>query len=172
MNNIGERLRAMRKEKGLTQAELADRLGISFVGVSQWESGKRNPKKETLMRLAAVLDVPVSYLAGTATLDDDEALEFLARSWGHADYQLMLLQHNDGPSEEIERWECVCAELHRLHEKIAAKYQSEQEDLSDRTKEIVEIFQRLNARGQQKIIDIAGDYAKIPEYQQSTEEKS
>ena len=170
MNNIGERLRAARKEKGLTQSELADRLGISFVGVSQWESGKRNPKKETLIRLAAVLEVPVSYFTETATLDDDEALEFLSRSWSHADYQLTLLQHTGGPSEEIARWECVCAELHKLHEEIAAKYQTEQVDLPDRTKEIVEICQRLNSKGQQRIIDIASDYVKISEYVQRENE--
>ena len=91
--NIGERLRAARKEMGLTQTELAERLGISFVGVSQWESGKRNPKKETLVRLAAILDVPVSYFLDTENLDD-EALDFLLRAWKHADYQLTALQHN------------------------------------------------------------------------------
>lgn len=171
MNSIGERLRAARKEKGLTQTELAERLGISFVGVSQWESGKRNPKKETLVRLADVLDVPVSYLTGTDTLNDDEALEFLSRSWAHADYQLTMLQHNSGPLEEIERWERVCVELHKLHEEIAAKYQTEQEALPDRIDEIVEIFQRLNAEGQHKMLAIAGDYAKIQEYQQSKEDE-
>lgn len=167
--NIGERLRAARKEMGLTQTELAERLGISFVGVSQWESGKRNPKKETLVRLAAILDVPVSYFFGTESLDD-EALDFLLRAWKHADYQLTALQHNDCSSAEIERWEHVCDELHTLYDEIAAKYRTKQETLMDRTTEIVEIFQRLNLRGQQKIIEIAGDYAQIADYQRKEKE--
>lgn len=169
-NNIGGRLRAARKKMGLTQTELADRLGISFVGVSQWESGKRNPKKETLVRLAAVLDVPVSYFFDTENLDNDETLDFLLRTWKHADYQLTALQHNGGPLVEIECWEHVCDELHTLYEEIAAKYQTKQETLPDRTTEIVEIFQQLNSRGQQKIIEIAGDYAKIADYQQKEKE--
>lgn len=166
--NIGERLRAARKEMGLTQTELAERLGISFVGVSQWESGKRNPKKETLVRLAAILDVPVSYFLGTESLDD-EALDFLLRAWKHADYQLTALQHNGSPQVEIERWEHVCDELHALYEEITAKYQTKQETLTDRTTEIVKIFQRLNSRGQQKVLEIAGDYAQIADYQNEKE---
>ena len=167
--NIGERLRAARKEMGLTQTELAERLGISFVGVSQWESGKRNPKKETLVRLAAILDVPVSYFLDTENLDD-EALDFLLRAWKHADYQLTALQHNGSPPAENERWEHVCDELHTLYEEIAAKYQTKQETLQDRTTEIVKIFRRLNSRGQQKILEIAGDYAKIADYLQNEKE--
>ena len=35
---IGERIRALRKERGLTQEQLADRLGVSFQSISRWES--------------------------------------------------------------------------------------------------------------------------------------
>ena len=51
----GQQIKAARIRAGMTQQELADKLGISFVGISQWENGKRNPKKETLDRIAKAL---------------------------------------------------------------------------------------------------------------------
>lgn len=55
----GEIIRSLRKEKGLTQAELADKLKVSYVVISQLENNKRNPKYETLRRIAAALGVSV-----------------------------------------------------------------------------------------------------------------
>lgn len=58
----GELIKAARKKAGLTQAQLAEKLGISYVGVSQWENDLRNPKLDTLQRIAAALGVPVQEL--------------------------------------------------------------------------------------------------------------
>ena len=54
---VGELIRAERKKKGWTQSELAERLGISYVGVAQWENGSRNPKIETRQRIAVAMDI-------------------------------------------------------------------------------------------------------------------
>lgn len=53
----GERIRAARKSANMTQAELAQKLGISYVGVSQWENGLRQPKYETLKKIADAIGV-------------------------------------------------------------------------------------------------------------------
>lgn len=58
----GELIKAARKKAGLTQAQLAEKLGISYVGVSQWENDLRNPKLDTLQRIASALGVPVQEL--------------------------------------------------------------------------------------------------------------
>lgn len=55
---IGERIRAARKEAGLTQGELAEKLGISAQGIAQWENGVRNAKLGTIKKVAEALDVP------------------------------------------------------------------------------------------------------------------
>ena len=49
---IGQRIKQARKAAGITQEQLADRLGISFQSVSQWERDKRSPKKETIDKIA------------------------------------------------------------------------------------------------------------------------
>ena len=71
----GERIRAARKKAGMTHGELAKRLNISFQSVAQWENDLRNPKLETLQKIASALGVPLSQLLtqneqiGTAYLE-------------------------------------------------------------------------------------------------------
>lgn len=57
---IGERLRALRKEAGLTQKELGERLGVSASMIGQYETNLRNPKFETLEKICDVLNVSMS----------------------------------------------------------------------------------------------------------------
>lgn len=56
---VGVRIGAFRKRRGLTQAELAGRIGRTAESVSALERGRHTPSFETLQRLAAALDVPV-----------------------------------------------------------------------------------------------------------------
>lgn len=58
----GERIRNARKKAGLTQRELAEKLKISEQGISQWETGARNPKLGTIKEIADALDVPFKLL--------------------------------------------------------------------------------------------------------------
>ena len=59
---IGDRIRSARKEKGLTQSELAEKLGISYMVISQYERGIRNPKLDTVRRIADALGVDMQSL--------------------------------------------------------------------------------------------------------------
>jgi transcriptional regulator with XRE-family HTH domain len=58
---VGQRLMDLRKSRGLSMRELADRSGASTSLISQIETGKTNPSVGKLQRLAAALDVPVTY---------------------------------------------------------------------------------------------------------------
>lgn len=60
----GARIKAARKAAGMTQAELAAKLGISFQSVAQWENDLRNPKYETLQKIASALGVDIAELLG------------------------------------------------------------------------------------------------------------
>ena len=61
--NIGERITTLRKEKNISQAELAKRLDVSRQAVSKWEQGSSTPDTERLIQLAEILDTEVEYLA-------------------------------------------------------------------------------------------------------------
>ena len=56
---IGRQIALLRKEKGLTQNELGDRLGISFQAVSKWERGETLPDTAILLDLANALGTSV-----------------------------------------------------------------------------------------------------------------
>ena len=60
-----DNLKALRKEKGITQEELAARLNVVRQTVSKWEKGLSVPDSDLLMKLAEILDVPVSRLLGS-----------------------------------------------------------------------------------------------------------
>lgn len=60
--HIGERIRALRKDLGLTQGDLARSFGISNVSVSEWERGLGKPDQEKLPVLARKLKTTVNYL--------------------------------------------------------------------------------------------------------------
>ena len=59
---LPDRLRAARRRARLTQQQLADRLGLHPMTVSQWERGLRSPTVATVGRLAAVLRTTPSAL--------------------------------------------------------------------------------------------------------------
>lgn len=59
---ISERLVQKRKEAGLTQQEIADRLGIKYQSYAQYERGVRNPKYQTVEKIARALNCQTSDL--------------------------------------------------------------------------------------------------------------
>ena len=59
--SLATRLKEARSKAGLSQKDLALKLGTSPQNLAQYENGKRNPKKETLVKIANALDMGVTY---------------------------------------------------------------------------------------------------------------
>ena len=64
MEKFHEKLKMLRKKKGLTQQEVADFFGIKQPIYQKWESGRRKPTYENLSMLACIFDVSLDYLLG------------------------------------------------------------------------------------------------------------
>ncbi len=64
METIAERVARMRKEKGITQAEMADQLGVSQPVVSEYERGTLRLHGELIVRVAEILSVSADELLG------------------------------------------------------------------------------------------------------------
>lgn len=60
--NFGENIKKIRKERGLTQKQLGEKLGISQAAIGQFESNKANPKMETIQKIANALNVSLNDL--------------------------------------------------------------------------------------------------------------
>ncbi|GAB5046924.1 helix-turn-helix domain-containing protein [Thermodesulfovibrio sp. TK110] len=57
---IGETIKKLRKAKGISQMELADKIGITYQQLQKYEKGKAKITIERLIDIAKALDVPVS----------------------------------------------------------------------------------------------------------------
>lgn len=81
MVDFSQRLKQLRKDKRLTQAQVAQRIGVTASMVSSYETDIRLPSYEVLIRLADVFGVTVDYLLcrqnkrflDITELNDDEA---------------------------------------------------------------------------------------------------
>lgn len=85
MNNLGKNIYSKRKELGLTQQELADKLHISFQAVSKWENSGAYPDIELLPEIAAILGTTVDSLLGYAAVhktDYEERYKTSDYYWG------------------------------------------------------------------------------------------
>lgn len=66
---IGERLSDIRKDHGDTQADLAERTGVSLSTVRAWEQEKSSPSHETLVEICRIYGVSSDYLLGLSDID-------------------------------------------------------------------------------------------------------
>ncbi len=60
--NLSERIQSLRKSKGLSQEDLADRIGVSRQAVSKWESEQSMPELDKVVALSEIFDVSTDYL--------------------------------------------------------------------------------------------------------------
>lgn len=60
----GNRIAALRKEYGLNQKELGERLGVGQTTISAWETGRNDPDSKSLLKMAQLFEVSVDYLMG------------------------------------------------------------------------------------------------------------
>lgn len=68
---FSENLKSIRKAKGMTQNELANRLNVVRQTISKWEKGLSVPDTEMLIKIAEIFEVSVSELLGTKIEQED-----------------------------------------------------------------------------------------------------
>jgi transcriptional regulator with XRE-family HTH domain len=97
-HDIGMRIRVQRRERHLTQDNLAHQVGVSRSAIAQWETGRTGQITGNLSRIAAALDVNVEYLlygddkraAAEPRQGDELAMLRLYRECDPEDRQMLL----------------------------------------------------------------------------------
>ena len=64
--SFSELLKQCRKQQGMSQAELASKLGVTQQAVGKWESGKSSPDPTTVARIAEILSTTADFLLDTS----------------------------------------------------------------------------------------------------------
>lgn len=140
----GDMIKKHRTEQGLTQKKLGELCGIADSNIRKYESGRQNPKIETLQKIANALRVPVTDLIQ----DEDISLKIVKE---------------DGSLETVATgWENIKATRKERELDIENYIKSAP---IGRCKLLLNRFYRLNMHGQDKAIEQVELLTKIPEYQ-------
>ena len=86
---FGENLKTLRKNKGITQEELAARLNVVRQTISKWEKGQSVPDAEMLVKLAEIFEVSVSQLLGSP-IEPEARPDALAEQLARINEQLVI----------------------------------------------------------------------------------
>ena len=92
----GQLIKAARKAAGMTQAELSSKLGIPYQSIGQWERDLRNPKRETLQRIAVALEVPLWQLIPPTNQEPDRDYERVCDTLADAGLSIEAAGFGDG----------------------------------------------------------------------------
>lgn len=86
---FSDNLKTLRKNRGITQEELASRLKVVRQTVSKWEKGLSVPDAEMLVKISEELDVSVSELLG-AKIEDEQSKSDIAEQLARINEQLAI----------------------------------------------------------------------------------
>lgn len=101
-DSLGHKLKLLRKEKRMTQQELADALNVKRATISNYEIGRRSPHLSELRRIAEYFGVGLDYFGMVQT---DDILDLVARA-------KKVFDNNEIPTEKKE---AVYKELMKLY---------------------------------------------------------
>jgi len=110
---FSERLRRLRRERGISQERLADAVSVSGGAVGNWEAGIRRPDHVMLQRLADFFNVSTDYLLGRT--DVKEPIETIA------------LHRSDGYDEDLP--EEAKRSIEEFKEFVRRKYRKGKDDI-------------------------------------------
>ena len=93
---FGGRLRALRRARGLTQAEVAGHFGLTQQAVAKWEAGRSFPEPPLLARLAEWFEVSAGYLLGLEEQAPAETVPVRVMGTVRAGYNALALEEDNG----------------------------------------------------------------------------
>lgn len=165
--NLAQKIKQARERAGMTQKEAACSMGISQQAYSQYESGRRTPKPETLKRIADAFGIQFSELFGVMPTKGekyqealDQAIKDAMQRTGEIDHKQFLKklrEYNAG---------VTYGPLETLREKTDALYQEMLNGFSDsELKDIAFLsFESLNRVGKIEAIKRLSELEMLPRY--------
>lgn len=100
----------LRKKSGLSQKEFADLFNVHQTAVSQWETGKTTPDKETLIKIANYFGVSIDYLLGNTEQkekplvnEDEELTEYLDELKNRPEMKMLFSLAKGATKGDVEK---------------------------------------------------------------------
>lgn len=146
----GQHIRTARQKAGMTQAQLAERLGIPYQSIGQWERDVRNPKLDTLKRIADALNISIQDLMGIPNWVDERNL------WETVDAP----DQSGMTANEIQVW------LDQLEGIRSASGLLSDSNLYEKMRAyVVDSLDSFSPEGLLRLADTINELKKVPDYQ-------
>lgn len=150
---IGEIIRALRKNKGVTQEQLAEILDVSTPAISKWESGQTNPDISMLPVIARYFQVTIDFLLGFSSELSADAVKAICddviQKFNHLpfeDAQKEWLEHlRQHPTQYSFRYELATIGIMQLSKARSA------EDMMGFVNRLITVFQQCTSSDDLKI---------------------
>ena len=97
--DVGKRIKALRKTRGLTQEQLAEKLGVQRATISNYEIGRRSPHLKELEKIASILGVSLDYFG----IGTNEVHDLIARAKMIFDNEEIPYQEKANVYKEVMR---------------------------------------------------------------------
>ena len=159
---IGHIMQTIRKERGYTQKQLAEKCGLATGTIQQYELNKREPRREQLQKIATALDVPLYELMGfdgsirvNINPKDTEAEELIKRQ---ASGESITDEERQKISDYVER---IKESFSRLHKSVV-NAKNTIEELGENI--LLSDYRKLNASGKEEAQKRIGELTEIPRY--------
>lgn len=191
--DTGELIKDIRVRSGMTQAELAERLGVTPQAISQYERGVKKPKIETVSRIARALDVPATVLFP----DSDPSFDVIIREGNALESLAMVVKLSEireekvnGNKPTVESREKILSEkipyfakqyvvpadllksdaqwyIDEYWKKVREQNKGQNASiLSALQSRMLELMNTMNATGQRTAVERVSELAQLPQYQE------
>ena len=101
MSHFSNMLIALRKDRGMSQQQLADKTGLSRSAVGMYETGKREPDMDTLKLLANFFNVDMNTLTTGENSSPSELTELLETLRNREDMRMLFKLAKDATPEDV-----------------------------------------------------------------------
>lgn len=132
-----ERIKELRTESNITQAELAAKLGKGESAIRTWETGRAKPDVDTLIKLSKIFDCSVDYLLGTSLAKKINPLHELNSELNKIDTEISITEKEKGnllltyqaTAEKLRAVENHLSDLYREREKLKQRIKYLEENI-------------------------------------------
>lgn len=136
MADFKDRLREIRMERGLTQQELGDKIGLHGMSISGYERGVKHPSFEALDNMADALDVSLDYLLGRSDVNTGYPRHYNLQEITLAADGRVLYDARDSDNDLDRR---VSAYAKAIHKKLARAYDEASPDTQAAVRAILHV---------------------------------
>lgn len=160
---VGKKIQEIRKQKKITQKELAELIGVATGTIQQYELGKRQPNLTQLEKIANALTVPLSALISPIERLTQMYIDCIKNGTDPSNLKRVGADIDSEIDKKISTVENFIFQKNLETEAIVSLINLR---IGEKVSEsIVTSLLNLNPTGQKKAADLVEDLAKIPDYQ-------